>query len=179
MLQEAGRVMPIQVLLNIILGLSWKMLLPLVIGQFLHVKFRNFARKHKKKVGIGSNTLILITVLLSIAKSSSNPAFFDNFKLMGGAIIFLALSHYVLIACCVLFGKLLRFPDKDMVSIVYTAPQKTLAMGVPLLTAYFAGDPVFLGLAIIPILFYHPWQIMNASFLKLFPFVKKSLNELS
>ena len=45
-------------------------------------------------------------------------------------------------------------------------PQKTLAVGIPLLSTYFAHDPELLAVAILPLLFYHPWQLMIAGFIK-------------
>ena len=39
-------------------------------------------------------------------------------------------------------------------------------MGVPLLSTYFAGREDLLGLAIIPLLFYHPFQILVAGIVK-------------
>ena len=49
---------------------------------------------------------------------------------------------------------------------VFVAPQKTLAMGVPLLSTYFAAQPEVLGIAMIPLLFYHPWQLLTAGVAK-------------
>ena len=60
-----------------------------------------------------------------------------------------------------------------IVTVLYAAPQKTLAMGAPLLTTYFAGDPETLGLALIPLLFYHPWQLLVAGMLKSSPLVRR------
>lgn len=172
LLNESGNGIPLSELWGIIGGLSWKMLLPLGAGQLLRKKYTAFATENKKKFGTANNVLILGIVLLSIAKSSSDPSFFPNLIQMGPAVLFVALSFYVLTGTALLGGRLMGFAREDMISIAFTAPQKTLAMGVPLLSAFFAGDPVLLGTALVPLLFYHPWQIINGGFLKRLKFMK-------
>ena len=39
-------------------------------------------------------------------------------------------------------------------------------MGVPLLGIYFARNPEMLGLAVLPILFYHPFQLLVAGVIR-------------
>jgi predicted Na+-dependent transporter len=68
----------------------------------------------------------------------------------------------------------LRLDGADTIAAVFVAPQKTIAMGIPLLTTYFAGDPQTLALAIVPLLFYHPWQLLVAGLLKGAPFLKRA-----
>ncbi len=72
----------------------------------------------------------------------------------------------------VLCARKLRFSGPETISVLYAAPQKTLALGVPLLSAYFADDPAVLGVALLPLLFYHPWQLFIAGILKSLPIVK-------
>ena len=62
-------------------------------------------------------------------------------------------------------AKLLRFPPENIISILFAAPQKTLAMGVPLLSTFFADSPEILGIALLPLIFYHPWQLLMSGFL--------------
>ncbi len=167
LLQGAGRDIPASVLASIILSLCWKMLLPLIIG---HLANRIYTRRwvvNKKKVGSFNNLLILFLVLFSIARSASDQAFIENLTKMGGGVLLIALSFYLLTALAYVLGKALKFSSEDMISILYAAPQKTLAMGVPLLSAYFADDPQLLGTVLIPLLFYHPWQIMNAGVVRM------------
>ncbi len=173
LLHEAGRSVPSDVLVGIIKGLCWKMLLPLITGLVLNLYLTEKVSMNKKRLGLVNNFLILILVLFSIARSVSQGDFFDNIDKMGGTILFVALSFYFLTALAYIFGKIFRFSDRDLVSLMFVGPQKTLAMGVPLLSTYFADDPQLLGTVLIPLLFYHPWQIMNAGFLKMLPLMKR------
>jgi sodium/bile acid cotransporter 7 len=172
-LRQGGTQMPMSVLTGIILSLLWKMVLPMAVGQLLHLKFSSFARANKKRIGRISNILILLIVLLSVAKSAGNPDFLQNAGNFGWAALFLGGSFYLLLMIAAISARLLGFGDRDMISIAYAAPQKTLAMGVPLVSAYFAGDPHLLGIALLPLLFYHPWQILNAGVISLLPFSRR------
>jgi len=60
----------------------------------------------------------------------------------------------------------LRFPRENLISAMFAAPQKTLSLGVPLISAYFARSPQTLGLALLPLLLYHPWQLLIAGLLR-------------
>ena len=62
-------------------------------------------------------------------------------------------------------------PREDRVALLYVAPQKTLALGVPLLSIYFA-DQDLLGVVLLPLVFYHPFQILVAGLLRSLPFVR-------
>jgi sodium/bile acid cotransporter 7 len=173
LLQQAGRTMPLSVLGGIILGLLWKMILPLVIGQLLHLRFSSLAKAKKKTIGTISSLLILSIVLLSVAKSAGNPDFLALARNSAGPAVFIGVSFYLMLSLALFLGKVLGFSDEDRISIAYAAPQKTLAMGVPLLSAYFANDPDLLGVALLPILIYHPWQILNAGVISLLPFSRR------
>lgn len=173
MLRQAGRSMPMELLLEIVIGLGWKMILPLIAGQLLHLRFRSAADAGKGRISALSNLLIIILVLLSMAKSAGTPEFFTRLSSMGWVLLYLALAHYVIIALALAGGKVFGFSREDRISIAYVAPQKTLAMGVPLLGAYFAWEPQILGVVLLPLLFYHPWQIVNAGLIRLLPFESK------
>jgi predicted Na+-dependent transporter len=85
---------------------------------------------------------------------------------------YLAVSHLILVALSYFGAVLLRISHEDRVSVLYAAPQKTLAMGVPLLSLYFSGNLELLGVAILPLLFYHPFQLLTAGVIKGSPLVR-------
>jgi predicted Na+-dependent transporter len=45
-------------------------------------------------------------------------------------------------------------------------------MGAPLLSVYFASAPQLLGFALLPLIFYHMWQLMVAGFMKSLPLMR-------
>ncbi|MCH2176254.1 MAG: bile acid:sodium symporter [Lentisphaeria bacterium] len=173
LLREAGQVMPMSVLVKIITGLGFTMVLPLIIGQVFRYFNRQKAIAAKKKIGSFSNFLILLIVFFTMAGSASNPSIKQDFSGYAIPIIYLIITHFILLVFVFIALKISHLSGPEKISIVYTAPQKTLAMGVPLLSAYFAKQPEILGIAILPLLFYHPWQLIIAGIIKPMPFMKK------
>lgn len=172
LLQETGHILPASVLVDIISGLALMMLLPLGVGQLIRWLGRDRAARQKEKIGIACNLMILMIVYLTLARSvasSSSQLDVSTYLLPVGYLILL---HFLLIIIAVGLGRWLKFSGPETISVMYAAPQKTLAMGVPLLTLYFADAPQILGVALLPLLFYHPWELFIAGVLSSLPKVK-------
>ena len=60
---------------------------------------------------------------------------------------------------------LLNFDKKLRVMGLYGCTHKTVAMGVPLITAIYEGGSQPLGLYLLPLLVWHPSQLVIGSFL--------------
>jgi sodium/bile acid cotransporter 7 len=160
-------------ILGTLRSLGLKMLLPIIGGQILRLFGKALAQRLKKKLGLLSNFLILTIIYFAVAGTAGNPYFNNRILDMLLPFGYLALSQVLLVLIAYGGTRLLRFRWENTVSVVYTAPQKTMAMGVPLLTTIFAERPQVLGLALLPLLFYHPWQLLVAAFLKESPLIKK------
>ncbi|MCG8335152.1 MAG: bile acid:sodium symporter [Proteobacteria bacterium] len=173
LLREVGRAMPMSVLIAIITGLALKMMLPLLIGQILRFVFLKTTAKLKKTIGVISNLLILTIVFFSLAESAATPMLWQNLRSMFIPVVYLTIVHLVLIGIATGCARVFKFTGPETISVMYAAPQKTLAMGIPLLSAYFADDPLVLGIAILPLLFYHPWELFISGVLKSLPIVEK------
>lgn len=113
-----------------------------------------------------SRLLILLIIYFTIAKAAASPLFLQTLSTMALPFVYLAGSHLVLLLLAYAGARALRFTPENIVSVVFTAPQKTIAMGVPLLTTYFAADADLLGVAILPLIFYHSWQLIIAGFIR-------------
>jgi sodium/bile acid cotransporter 7 len=173
LLQDVGRVMPLSVLIEIVSGLALKMVLPLLIGQILRFIFLKTTARLKRIIGVISNLMILTIVFFTLSKSASTPLLGQSLNAMQIPVLFLVLIHFALILLATGTARLLKFSGPETISILYAAPQKTLAMGVPLLSAYFVDDPVVLGIALLPLLFYHPWELLVSGILKSLPIVRR------
>ncbi len=172
LLQQARLSLPPDQIAATFRSLVFKMLVPIVAGQILRIFGADIAAKMKKKLGVVSNSFILLIIFLTISKTAQNPSFVKNLGTMALPFIYLAFAHLALVAIAYGLGAALRFPREDLISVAYAAPQKTLALGVPLLSAFFASRPDVLGYAILPLLFYHPWQLLIAGVIKNFRFMK-------
>lgn len=148
-------------------GLFWKMVIPILIGQGLRAIMGQISHSLKRKLSICSSSLILCMVLLTFSGVASDETFLASLtSAMFLPFAFLAVSHLLMVLLAYLGAVLFHFPIEEKITILFVAPQKTMALGVPLLSVYFANNPSLLGFALLPLLFYHPWQLMVAGVLR-------------
>ena len=164
LISSSGRALPTSQLLDTLQGLAVNMLLPIVIGQILRLRVRAWADRFSRHLGIASNVFILIIVVFAFARTGANPDFARYAPQLPGPIVYLMASHLVLIALVLLGVRLLRLERADRITALFVGPEKTLALGAPLLTIFFEGQDI-LGVALLPLVIYHPWQLFVAGIL--------------
>ncbi len=166
LLQTTGRMIPLEELFAVLRSLFLLMLLPIVLGQVLRRFSVKLLQHYGKILRKSTSAMILIIVFLTISKAVATGRF--NFG-SGGllpALVYLSLSHFVFLFLIWGGGGIAGFPREDRISALFTASQKTLAMGAPLLTIFFADRPELLAASIVPLSFYHLWQLIVAGFLR-------------
>lgn len=164
LLSSSGRALPAAQLFSTLQGLAVNMLLPIVLGQLARLWIRNWVTTNRKRLSVASNVLILIIVVFAFARTGANPAFARYAPQLLWPLLYLMASHLVLLALTAGAGRLLRLDRPDRISALFVAPQKTLALGAPLLTIFFQGQDI-LGVALLPLVIYHPWQLFVAGVL--------------
>jgi hypothetical protein len=112
------------------------------------------------------SVLILVIVFFAVSRAVGNDVFMANLPRMGLPFLYLGLSHWLLAAAALLGARLLRFPRADRITALFAAPQKTLAMGAPLLTIYFADRPELLAVSLLPLIFHHIFQFATAGIVR-------------
>ena len=152
---------------SVIMNIGMKILIPIIVGQVIR-QVRIPEKQFKKRLKLIINMSLLIIVFINFSKSAADPDFRKMLPTMVFPFIYLAISFFILLGLSYFFGRIFNFPRKNLITVLYTAPQKTLAMGVPLLTTFFADSPELLGAALLPLLFYHPWQLLVSGFVKSF-----------
>jgi sodium/bile acid cotransporter 7 len=165
MMQTTGKPLPMSELLAILQSLALKMLVPIIIGQILRRFIKPLLTRAKNVLSVISNICILIILFFAFSRTARNPDFLDNLGRMVVPFLYLAAAYIVLLAGAYFGSRLLKMSTENTISVLFAAPQKTLAMGVPLLSTYFAADPEILGIALLPLIFYHPWELFIAGFL--------------
>ena len=165
LLQQTGRALPADELLRVLSALVVKMLLPVAVGQLARLRLREVAQRHRKRIGVFMNGAILIIIWFSFSKPAMDPAFAASLVRLWPLFGYLALSHLLLLGVVWLASRVLRLDKANTYTALFVAPQKTLAMGAPLLTTYFATMPDLLGVALLPLILYHLWQLAVAGFL--------------
>ncbi len=176
-LNTSSHPLPMKELLNIFQGLVLQICVPFGIGQGFHMMLKSWAKKHKKKIGVMSNIFVLCIIFFSVAKSVENNSFQKYWKELLWPFAFLAVSHLILLALSYYGAKRIGLSRQNIITAIYCAPQKTIAVGIPLLSTYFASQPKLMGIAILPILFYHPWQLFIAGIIRNSSFIQSGLKE--
>lgn len=141
------------------------MLLPLVAGQLLRPWLGVWAQRHKSKVNLVDRAVILLLVYTSFCESVRQHVWAGQ---SGGALLIVALvavglffaAMYAVRAICRLAG----FPMAEEIAAIFCGSKKTLAAGVPMAQLIFGANPA-LGLILVPIMIYHPLQLVISSVL--------------
>ncbi len=115
---------------------------------------------NRGRFGVAANLLILATVFFAVSKSAGHPAFASGLAGLVAPIVYLATAHLAFVGLAWAAARVQGFGREDLIALLFVAPQRTLVMGVPLLGIYFAHNPELLGMAVLPLLFYHPFQLL-------------------
>ncbi len=165
LMRSSGSALPLSELLVILRSLAIKMFLPIAAGQVVRRFCKESVSRVKRELSAASNLFILGILFLAFAKTAVSPDFAEGLAELALPFVYLALSHLALLALAHFGARFLGFGRADRMTALFTAPQKTLALGVPLLTTFFGSNAAVLGPALLPLVFYHPWQLLVAGVL--------------
>lgn len=149
---------------TLILKIALIVLLPLLIGQVARQWVRTWADRNKKTMSSISMGLILFIVFAAFCNSVKQNTWRD----LGLQEIVLGFfSTLVLLLLVMSAGAVCRrlagFRRDDGIAFFFSATQKALSTGVPMATAIFASTGMDLALILVPLMFYHPLQLLIGS----------------
>jgi sodium/bile acid cotransporter 7 len=147
--------------------LAVRVVVPVVFGQLLQkccppvVAFNKKHKKHFKKAQQLALVFIVYTVFCRTFEQDTESDIADIFIMI--AVQFCLLCTVMTLAW---FSLKLFFPDEPTLRVMglYGCTHKTVAMGVPLINAIYEKDPL-VGLYTLPLLIWHPMQLVLGSFL--------------
>lgn len=136
------------------------LILPLVVGQVLRWKLAGWADGRKRLLGNASSVLILFLVYAAFCNSVQSRFWIG----LGSGVLWTAtagVGGIFALVMALVFGaaRLARLDRGDRIAAAFCAPQKTIASGIPLAKAIFGSHPG-LGLILLPVLLYHPLQLI-------------------
>jgi sodium/bile acid cotransporter 7 len=146
-----------------LLNLSLLLLLPLILGQLVRPLVGKFFARHKKDTNLIDKMVILLLVYAAFCNSMIS----GMWQTQGNSVIAMAfVGSAVLLAFILLLttgtARLLKFNHADKVAAVFCATKKSLAAGAPMAALIFGNNPG-LGLILLPIMIYHPLQLIVCS----------------
>ncbi len=143
-------------------------LLPLVIGQCVHALFPLQSRAVGRQAKRVSSAIILFIVHAAFANSISSGdldglSLPDFLSVLSGVVLLLLATSFLVWSS----SRLLRCSRAERIAAFYCASQKSLATGLPLAAAILAAasDVVDPATMLIPLILFHPLQLMLAGVL--------------
>jgi len=156
-LKTAGHSQPLG---PVILDLVKWLVLPLVAGQLSRPLLAAWAARNGPGVNAVDRATILVLVYTSFCDSSKQGVWSGHgwttlaIVLAGAAALF-AVAMSVMRAV----SGVLKFSREDRIAAMFCGSKKTLASGVPMARLIFGAHPA-IGLILLPIMIYHPLQLV-------------------
>ena len=146
-----------------LLDLCAMLLLPLVLGQLVRPLLGRFFARHKRYTNIVDKVVILLLVYAAFCNSMVS----GMWQQQGAAVILGAFIGSALLLAAILWmttrtARALKFSTADEIAAVFCASKKSLAAGAPMAALIFGANPG-LGLILLPIMIYHPLQLIVCS----------------
>uniref|UniRef100_A0A3Q3WU68 Sodium/bile acid cotransporter n=1 Tax=Mola mola TaxID=94237 RepID=A0A3Q3WU68_MOLML len=140
---------------SIFTQLFMTVVVPLILGQVCRSFLRECLERRKPPFGTVSSAVLLMIIYTTFCDTFSNP----NIELEPTSLLLV-----VLISQSTLFVSGSGFKPADTVAIVFCSTHKSLTLGIPMLKIVFEGYE-HLSLISVPLLIYHPAQILLGSIL--------------
>ncbi len=157
LMKAGGQAMPLGPVIREIVLL---LLLPFVVGQLARLRLHAWANANRGRMNVVSSGLILFIVFAAFCNSVESQVWVlhgigTTGVALAGAAVILALA----MGAVGVLSRLLGLNRPDRIAAAFCAPQKTLAAGVPLAQIIFGLHPG-LGLILLPVMLYHPLQLL-------------------
>lgn len=162
MVRASGHALPLG---DVIVDLVCWLVLPLVAGQLVRPWLGALAMRHKPVVNRVDRGVILLLVYTSFCDSVKRGVWSENSSWTLLLVIAVALGlFFVAMNVMRLISRALRFERADEIATIFCGSKKTLASGVPMAQLIFGAHPG-MGLILLPIMVYHPLQLIICSVL--------------
>lgn len=150
---------------DIYLSLSVEIILPLVLGLFMHRYWGGYAQRHGKWLTMFDKAVILLIIYKSFARSFLENIFSDvswvDLSLISVGVTALFFAVYYLSGHV---SGLLGFDREDRITAQFCGTKKSLVHGTVFLKVIFGTSPAA-GFVIIPLMVFHALQIFIISFI--------------
>jgi solute carrier family 10 (sodium/bile acid cotransporter), member 7 len=145
----------------LLLQITLLTLLPFAAGVGLRPFVRHWVDTNKKWVNRISNGVILFFVYSAFCDSVKERIWHEYGLLLTIQILLCVVALFATISLLIYFAsRLARLNREDAIACYFCSVKKTLAMGVPLAVLIF-GSRTDLSLILLPVMFYHPFQLFT------------------
>lgn len=148
---------------QVIMKLCFQVLIPVMVGLFLHKWLGHFTDRFKTALRLFDQTIILLIVFTSFCESVAGNMFKQvpllEIVFLGIAMLVLFLSMFAIMYTCAVLLKLNR---EDRIAVLFCGSKKSLVQGAVMGKALFP-DPLLLGIVLLPLMLYHALQLISSS----------------
>uniref|UniRef100_A0A8C6WQ89 Sodium/bile acid cotransporter n=1 Tax=Neogobius melanostomus TaxID=47308 RepID=A0A8C6WQ89_9GOBI len=139
---------------------------PLILGQVCRGFLREFLDRRKPPFGVVSSCVLLTIIYTTFCDTFNNSSIqLDPTSLLFIVLIIFSIQiSFMLLIFTFSTRSNSSFSPADTVAIVFCSTHKSLTLGIPMLKIVFAGFEQ-LSLISVPLLIYHPAQILLGSVL--------------
>ena len=156
-METTGQTVPLG---PVILDLLRWLVLPLAVGQALHPWLGGLAKRHKAGISLVDRGTILLLVYTSFCDSFQKGIWSGRGAGQLWLVLAIAVALFTLaMGVMSLAARALHFTREDRIAAMFCGSKKTLASGVPMAKLIFGAHPG-LGLILLPIMIYHPLQLV-------------------
>lgn len=148
---------------GIVLQLAGQVLIPVILGLWLHRYWGSWAEDHKSKLKYFDQLIILIIVYISFCESFLKEVFsglglVTLFYLAVGVIVFFFSVYLLMKLLCNWIG----FNEEDTITATFCGSKKSLVHGTVMSKVLFPGSEM-LGIILLPLMLYHAFQLLIVS----------------
>ncbi|KAM9027185.1 sodium/bile acid cotransporter 7 isoform 2-T2 [Guaruba guarouba] len=139
---------------------------PLIIGQIVRRYIKDWLERKKPPFGAISSCVLLMIIYTTFCDTFANPNIdLDKFSLIIIVLIIFSIQmSFMFLTFLFSTRNNSSFTPADTVAIIFCSTHKSLTLGIPMLKIVFAGYE-HLSLISVPLLIYHPAQILLGSLL--------------
>ena len=136
-----------------------QLLLPFIAGQALQPWIGDWIRARKKLLAPVDRGSILMVVYLAFSEAVIEGIWHEFTVRDIAVVVGINIVLLTLVLCITMFGsRALGFNKADEIAITFCGSKKSLASGVPMAGAIFAGQSI--GAIVLPIMLFHQIQLM-------------------
>lgn len=150
---------------GVVLDLVTWLLLPLALGQLCRPFWGAWAARHKAAINKLDRCTILLLVYTSFCDSVQSGVWLGSgVRALLVTLLFSAALLGLLLVVSNALAERLGLSQEDKIVLVFCGSKKTLASGVPMARLMFGAQPG-LSLILLPIMIYHPLQLVVCGWL--------------
>lgn len=156
---------PMNELSSVVINLCVQVLLPVVLGLFLHRYLSRFAERNKNALRNLDQAIILLIIFQGFAGAFLNRMFdgYSTIELLTLASLML-LFFFVMLALMNFLATKMKFNRPDRITILFCGSKKSLVQGAVMGQVLFP-DAAILGIVLLPLMMYHALQLLAGSIL--------------